>query len=105
MAQALLPVETRYDNAAQINPTGNQIPAKLRSAPLSAFLFSIFDVRGIALPCDYPVELHRRGLPEKEIARRLPGSDLLWRLWTGGHFSKRNLVRAFLRPKNEPWHR
>jgi glyoxylase-like metal-dependent hydrolase (beta-lactamase superfamily II) len=44
-------------------------------------------------------DLHRRGLPKKEIARRLPGSDLLWRLWTSGHFSKRNFVRAFLRPK------
>jgi glyoxylase-like metal-dependent hydrolase (beta-lactamase superfamily II) len=44
-------------------------------------------------------ELHRRGLPEKEIARRLPGSDLVWRVWTGGHFSKMNFVRAFLRGK------
>jgi glyoxylase-like metal-dependent hydrolase (beta-lactamase superfamily II) len=42
-------------------------------------------------------ELHRRGLPEKEIARLLPGSDLVWRLWTSGHFSKLNFVRAFLR--------
>lgn len=43
-------------------------------------------------------ELHRQGLHDAEIARALPGSDLLWRLWTGGHFSKRNFVRAFLRP-------
>lgn len=42
-------------------------------------------------------ELHRRGLPENEIARRLPGSDLVWRLWTSGHFSRRNFVRAFLK--------
>jgi glyoxylase-like metal-dependent hydrolase (beta-lactamase superfamily II) len=41
--------------------------------------------------------LHTRGLEEGEIARALPGSDLRWRLWTGGHFSKRNFVRAFLR--------
>jgi glyoxylase-like metal-dependent hydrolase (beta-lactamase superfamily II) len=41
-------------------------------------------------------ELHRRGLPEEAIARALPGSDLLWRLWTAGDFSKRNFVRAFL---------
>ena len=42
--------------------------------------------------------LHGRGLNENKIARALPGSDLLWRLWTGGHFSKHNFVRAFLRP-------
>jgi glyoxylase-like metal-dependent hydrolase (beta-lactamase superfamily II) len=41
--------------------------------------------------------LHRKGLPEGEIARALPGNDLRWRIWTGGHFSKRNFVRAFLR--------
>lgn len=41
--------------------------------------------------------LHNRGLEEDEIVRALPGSDLRWRLWTGGHFSKRNFVRSFLR--------
>lgn len=40
--------------------------------------------------------LHRKGLAPDEIARALPGSDLLWRVWTGGHFSKANFVRAFL---------
>ena len=44
--------------------------------------------------------LRDRGLDEDEIARTLPWSDLLWRIWTGGHFSKRNLVRAFLRPRD-----
>lgn len=44
-------------------------------------------------------DLHRNGLAEGEIARALPGSDLLWRVWTGDHFSKRNFVRAFLRPR------
>lgn len=43
-------------------------------------------------------DLHAKGLSHTEIARALPGSDLLWRIWTGGHFSKRNFVRAFLRP-------
>jgi len=42
-------------------------------------------------------ELHRRGWSHAAIARALPGSDLLWRVWTGGDFSKRNFVRAFLR--------
>ena len=42
--------------------------------------------------------LRERGLGEEEIARALPGDDLLWRLWTGGHFAKRHFVRAFLRP-------
>ena len=40
--------------------------------------------------------LHAKGLSESEIARRLPGKDLSWRIWTAGHFSKRNFVRAFL---------
>jgi len=40
--------------------------------------------------------LHGRGWSEGAIARALPGSDLMWRLWTGGDFSKRNFVRAFL---------
>jgi len=41
-------------------------------------------------------ELHGRGWSGAAIARALPGSDVLWRLWTGGDFSKRNFVRAFL---------
>jgi glyoxylase-like metal-dependent hydrolase (beta-lactamase superfamily II) len=48
-------------------------------------------------------DLHHKGLSEAEIARALPGSDLVWRLWTSGHFSKRNFVRAFLRlPSRKP---
>lgn len=42
-------------------------------------------------------ELHGRGWSDAAIARALPGSDLLWRVWTGGDFSKRNFVRAFQR--------
>jgi len=42
-------------------------------------------------------ELHGRGWSEAAIGRALPGSDFFWRLWTGGDFSKRNFVRAFLR--------
>jgi glyoxylase-like metal-dependent hydrolase (beta-lactamase superfamily II) len=42
-------------------------------------------------------DLHAKGLDEDEIARTLPGSDLLWRIWTAGHFSKRHFVSAFLR--------
>src|SRR5256886_4996539 len=45
-------------------------------------------------------ELHGRGWSDAAIARALPGSDLLWRVWTGGDFSKRNFVRAFLRTAN-----
>ena len=44
-------------------------------------------------------ELHRNGLDEAQITRALPGSDWRWRVWTGGHFAKRNFVRAFLRPR------
>ena len=43
-------------------------------------------------------DLRGRGLDEDEIARALPGGDLLWRVWTGGDFAKRHFVRAFLRP-------
>jgi glyoxylase-like metal-dependent hydrolase (beta-lactamase superfamily II) len=42
-------------------------------------------------------DLHGRGWSGAAIARALPGSDLFWRIWTGGDFSKRNFVRAFLR--------
>jgi len=42
-------------------------------------------------------DLRRHGLDEAEIARALPGNDVFWRVWTGGDFSKRNFVRAFLR--------
>src|SRR2546430_5020613 len=41
--------------------------------------------------------LHGRGWSDAAIARGLPGSDVAWRVWTGGDFSKRNFVRAFLR--------
>ena len=47
-------------------------------------------------------KLHRQGLGEAQISQALPGSDLLWRLWTGVHFSKRNFVRAFLRSLQHP---
>ena len=42
--------------------------------------------------------LHAEGRTPEEIARTLPGRDLVWRLWTAGHFSKLNFVRAVLRP-------
>src|SRR5947207_2187855 len=42
-------------------------------------------------------DLHGRGWSDAAIARGLPGSDVAWRVWTGGDFSKRNFVRAFLR--------
>ena len=41
--------------------------------------------------------LHDRGWSDAAIARSLPGSDLLWRAWTAGDFSKRHFVTAFLR--------
>lgn len=41
-------------------------------------------------------QLHAAGRSPGEIARALPGTDLLWRVWTGGHFSKMNFVRAIL---------
>ncbi len=42
-------------------------------------------------------QLNSQGRPPEEIARSLPGGDLLWRVWTRGHFSKINFVRAILR--------
>jgi glyoxylase-like metal-dependent hydrolase (beta-lactamase superfamily II) len=44
-------------------------------------------------------ELHLQGLPEKEIAAKLPGSDFFWRIGTANHFSKLNFVRSWLRDK------
>jgi glyoxylase-like metal-dependent hydrolase (beta-lactamase superfamily II) len=41
--------------------------------------------------------LHHQGWGDAAIARALPGTDLLWRVWTAGDFSKRHFVRAFLR--------
>jgi len=41
--------------------------------------------------------LHERGWSDGAIARSLPGSDVLWRAWTAGDFSKRHFVTAFLR--------
>ena len=42
-------------------------------------------------------DLQGRGWGDGAIARALPGRDFWWRVWTGGDFSKRNFVRAFLR--------
>lgn len=41
-------------------------------------------------------ELHARGLGEAEIARRVVGREGFMTLWTFGHFSARNFVRAAL---------
>jgi glyoxylase-like metal-dependent hydrolase (beta-lactamase superfamily II) len=53
---------------------------------------------------DFLVELGERvaelsggGLPDREIARALPWSDWVWRLRSGGEFSKLNFVRAYLK--------
>lgn len=43
--------------------------------------------------------LHQEGLSETAIAKKLFSGDLLWRVFTAGHFSQRNFVRAFLKPK------
>src|SRR5207249_4907195 len=37
-------------------------------------------------------ELHGRGWSDAAIARALPGSDFLWRVWAGGGVSKRDFV-------------
>jgi glyoxylase-like metal-dependent hydrolase (beta-lactamase superfamily II) len=43
------------------------------------------------------VEMHRRGVPEAEIVRATCGGPMLIELVTLGHFSRRGLVRSFLR--------
>lgn len=45
---------------------------------------------------DITDRLDAKGLSHAEIARALPGRDLVWRIGTRGHFSKVNFVRAFL---------
>ncbi len=47
-------------------------------------------------------QLHSAGWSATDIAGKLPGNDLLWRVWTGGHFSKLNFVRAILRRGESP---
>jgi glyoxylase-like metal-dependent hydrolase (beta-lactamase superfamily II) len=51
--------------------------------------------------CGHIDELHHRGLTEKEIAARLPGNDIYWRLGTANHFSKRHFVRSWLRDRKD----
>jgi hypothetical protein len=45
---------------------------------------------------DQAWELHVRGVPRVEIRRRLLGREGWFRLVTLGHFSKQNLIDAFL---------
>lgn len=49
--------------------------------------------------CGRIEELHCRGLAEAEIAAALPGNDILWRIGTANHFSKRHFVRSWLHDK------
>jgi glyoxylase-like metal-dependent hydrolase (beta-lactamase superfamily II) len=47
------------------------------------------------------LKLHRKGWSEGAIARKVSGGPMLIELFTGGHFSRRHLVRSFLRiPKS-----
>lgn len=48
------------------------------------------------------LELDRKGLTEAEIARRLCGGPMWTELITLGHFSRRNLVRSYLRRNTDP---
>jgi hypothetical protein len=41
-------------------------------------------------------ELHAQGLPEREITLRVLGKENLMALFSGGDFTRRNLVRALL---------
>ena len=43
------------------------------------------------------LDLRRQGISEKRIARMLFGGPMMVELLTGGHFSRRNLVRSYLR--------
>lgn len=43
--------------------------------------------------------LHQEGFSEAAIAGKLFSGDRFWRFFTGGHFSRRNFVRAFLKKK------
>jgi glyoxylase-like metal-dependent hydrolase (beta-lactamase superfamily II) len=50
--------------------------------------------------CGQIDELQLKGLTEKDIAARLPGSDFHWRIGTFDHFSKLHFVQSWLRDRD-----
>jgi len=82
-----LPIQQLFPGSARVR----QQPAQeLRQK------ISYYEDRGQAV-----LELHRRGLNVDEIARRLFGRPMWVELVTLGHFSRRNLVRAYLGENQE----
>lgn len=81
---AELPLQTLYPGSARV-----------RQQPLNELREKIayYERRGQQV-----LELHRQGLDEGEVARRLFGKSMWVELVTLGHFARRNLVRAYLRP-------
>ena len=80
---AALPLETLFPGSARV-----------RLQPLKEMEEKVayYEARGRQV-----LELHRQGLGEAEIARRLFGGPMWVELITLGHFARRNLVRAYIK--------
>ena len=80
---AELPLQTLFPGSARV-----------RQQPLEELCQKIayYEQRGQQV-----LELHQQGLDEGEIARQLFGKPMWVELVTLGHFSRRNLVQAYLR--------
>jgi glyoxylase-like metal-dependent hydrolase (beta-lactamase superfamily II) len=78
-----LPLEILFPGSAKVrHQPGNELSVKI----------SYYEERG-----EQVLELHRKGLGESEIARRLFGPPMWVELITLGHFARRHLVQAYLR--------
>ena len=53
-------------------------------------------IRGMEELRDRALELHQKGLSQREIRRRLPGLEDKMYTITGGHFSKQNVIDSIL---------
>lgn len=83
-----LPARTLYPGAARV-----------RTDPHGALQGRIRILEDLA---DQILTLHQKGWDEDRIARKVSGGPMLIELFTGGHFSRRHLVRSFLRRLEPP---
>jgi glyoxylase-like metal-dependent hydrolase (beta-lactamase superfamily II) len=80
-----LPIETLFPGSARVR--------EKPTAELKDKISYLEDMGGKIL------DLHRKGWGVRSIARELLGEAMLLELFTLGHFSRRHLVRSYLRPQ------
>ncbi len=68
--------------------------ARVRTDAQNALMIRVRILEDLA---DQILTLHRKGWGERRIAREISGGPMWIELFTGGHFSRRHLVRSFLR--------